>query len=41
MRLIKALFVIPWVIILTMLYLLGCIGCVFFVAIKEKLGKLE
>jgi hypothetical protein len=38
---IKDLFVGLWIAALSILYLLGCIGCVFFVAIKKKLGRLS
>jgi len=38
---IKDFFVFIWVITLGGFYFLGCIGLVFFIAIKEKLAKLK
>tara|TARA_Y100000310_G_C20614170_1_gene779697 strand:- start:381 stop:506 length:126 start_codon:yes stop_codon:yes gene_type:complete len=38
---IKDLFIAIWVIVLSGLYFLGCIGLAFYVAIKEKIAKLR
>lgn len=38
---IKSFFVFVWVITLSGLYFLGCVGLAFYVAIKEKLAKLK
>jgi len=37
----KAFFVVPWVIFLALCYLISCVACVFYVAIRESLAKIK
>lgn len=41
MNSVKVLVVVPWIIFLTLFYLLSCVACAFYVAIKENPAKLK